>query len=388
MYPLLQAIRMVRFFFSDAWSLGLNRCSRASWWDNHDSRAATWRCPQQSGHFIPPGLHRMLPPCEGHGTGVRLKAASICGAWPFFCVVARSYWSRPLSFSCLERVEFVVLPELRFFFLLRKFGFVLLRELGFSSFERVEFFSWENRVFFLVRIFFVEREQKKKELCVIFEGVQFLSAQSRIFLREWIFLGRLEFFRLKETWVFFFRESWNFSFSFGEFFFREFSFSFLLRGLSWFFFSWKSLVLKSRFFSVLRELSCFSFVSWVSFSECCFFSQRECFWLFSQRVKLFLPWPTSSSLFSKYHFLIFLHICLFFLKEFNFFTVFLFSWKRWGFFWRVEFFSSFDIVCFLFCFSAKENCFLSSAMRKLSSFFLHGVEIFSKEQVFFFVHLR
>ena len=52
------------------------------------------------------------------------------------------------------------------------------------------------------------------------------------------------------------------------------------------------------------------------------------------------------------------------------------SIERDEFFFSRVFFSSFDIVCFLFCFSAKENCVLSSAMRKLSFFFfLEGVEV-------------
>ena len=112
MYPLLQATRVVGVFFSDAWSLGLNRSSRASWWGNHDSRATIWRSLLQSGHFIPQGLHRVLPLCEGHGARVRLKAASISGTWPPLrgCALllkspVNFFLSRESWVCCLERIE-------------------------------------------------------------------------------------------------------------------------------------------------------------------------------------------------------------------------------------------------------------------------------------------
>ena len=95
-------------------------------------------------------------------------------------------------------------------------------------------------------------------LGVIFEGVQFLVAQSRCFLREWKhFLGGLSFFSLDGELSFFLRERVDRFFVFFRrclfLCFREFSF--FLRGLSWFFVFLKELIVPSIELPFLVELS-------------------------------------------------------------------------------------------------------------------------------------
>ena len=197
--------------------------------------------------------------------------------------------------------------------------------------------------------------------------------------RDQYFLERVEcFVLLKEMSWFFFFERVRFSLSIElRFFFRE-------RVELFFLLSWQSCFLQKEErvgFSKVRIV--FPRKSWVLSRESVFHGVlRELSYFYHDQHLLhcfpnIIFWFIAYLSFLLERIQIFLERELFFviLKEMSF------SLEGW-------FFSSFEIVCFFVLFLAKENCFLSSAMRKLSCFFFLRVLRFLCGASLVFVHLR